>query len=561
VNAASALVRTAAPRSRGAVLVLRSCRIAQFEAAVRLARARHPEAEIVALSHPGHREALEAAGVDRILELPGRRFGLLRTSPWTLARLRREQFAEVVIPQISSIERHHLNLYWLVAALRCNAAVVVTPDRAPKILEGDAFRRYAVRMTASELLVSADVLMLLATLAASCVLRELRWMGGRPRRTGAKKRVLHVVSSLEVGGAQVQLAEVLNRTPRDEFEIELLVLGRIDEEFSRQWLARDDIAIASVEQWPRLMPSVLEIASRCRAGRYDLVHTWLFMANVVATAAARLAGAPRIVQSVRCQSLAKRREWYRLWWHRAADILASNAADVVTVNAQALVADHAQWAWTRRSRMQIVPNGLDPSRFLVDRRDARRRLLAETGSPEDAVLVGTVGRLAPEKDQATFLRILARVRQEQRDVRGVIVGDGPLRPELEALARALGVHGAIVFLGSRPDARRLIAGLDLFVLSSLTEGFPNVLLEATFLGVSCVATDVAGIPEILRHEVSLFPPGNDSVGASRVLWLLANPDRAASMQQFVRRRAMDLFTAERSVSAWLALYRRAFGAA
>jgi glycosyltransferase involved in cell wall biosynthesis len=542
------------PQPAQRVLILRSCRAAEFAAAVRIARARHPKAEIAALTHPGHRDALRAAGVDRIVEMTGRRFGLLRLSPWTLQRLRADSYDEVVIPQMSAYADVHVNLYWVVSALRCRAVLILAGETM-KAFDHRSFFRYTLRQTFSGLLATIDVPVFLALLAAALVLRGRQT---RPPASG-RRRVLHVISSLGVGGAQVQLAEVLDRTPADQYDVELLVLGRSDGDFSRQWLNREDVTISFLDEWPRLTPSVFEIRDRCRAGQYDLVHTWLFMANIVAVAGARLAGVPLVIASVRNLSVWKREQWYRKWWHRTADILGSHAADVVTVNAHALVADHARWALMRQSRIEVIHNGLDPSRFLADRREARGRLVDTAGVPADAVLVGTVGRLAHEKDQSTFLRIVAEVRKTRPAVRGIVVGHGELRSVLEALAAELGLADALVFLGERSDARQLMAGLDLFVLTSLSEGFPNVLLEATLFGVPCVATNLAGNPDVLVLEESLFPAGSVSAGTQRVHAMLANPAATAERQQTIRQRAMTLFTAERSVANWLDLYRRAFG--
>ena len=133
------------------VLVLRSCRAAEFAAAVKTARARHPEAQILALTHPGHRDALRAAGVDRIVEMTGHRFGLLRLSPWTLERLRAHWYDEVVIPQMSAYAGGHVNLYRVVSALRCRAVLILAGETM-KAFEHEAFFRYTLRQTFSGLL-------------------------------------------------------------------------------------------------------------------------------------------------------------------------------------------------------------------------------------------------------------------------------------------------------------------------------------------------------------------------------------------------------------------------
>jgi glycosyltransferase involved in cell wall biosynthesis len=368
--------------------------------------------------------------------------------------------------------------------------------------------------------------------------------------------VLHVISSLGVGGAQRQLAELVNRTPADRFEVEVLVLGRFDGEFAREWFARPDVRVSYLRQWPRLGASILEVRRHCLQGHYDIVHTWLFMANVVGVAGARLARVPHVVASVRNLSLWKR-TWYRQWWFRIADVLCSWDADVVTVNAQALTTDHARWACYPQSWIHVVHNGLDPSLFLVDSRAARSHVRAATALPDEAVIVGTVGRLAPEKDHLTFLRMMQRIRQAGVGAHGVIVGDGPLRQRLEAMAAALGIADAVTFLGERQDARRLMAGFDVFVLTSTIEGFPNVLLEAAFLSVPSVASRVGGSADVLENPADTFEAGDDAAAADRVLAFIREPETAVAAAALTRQRASTLFTADQTASRWFALYDQA----
>jgi glycosyltransferase involved in cell wall biosynthesis len=529
------------------VLIFRSCRPAQFAAAVAAIRAHHANVEITALTHPGHREAVAAAGVDRIVETAGRRFGLFRTRLATLRALRRYRFSQIVIPQMTMHFDGYGNLYRLAAAIGSPMATLTPADSAPVTFDRPSFRRLVARQSRRDLTawVQHPVVML-ALLAASCL---------APRRTatrGSRTRVLHIISSLGVGGAQRQLAELVNRTPVDRYDVDVLVLGH-DGEFSRQWFARDGVQVTYLREWPRLVASILEVRRICRSGRYDIVHNWLFMANVVGAAGARLAGVPRVIVSVRNLSLWKR-TWYRQWWFRPADMLSSRAADTVTVNADALKADHGRWACYPAARIDVVPNGLDPSQFLVDRRDARSKVRAAAGVDDDAVVIGTVGRLAPEKDHVTFLRVIAAVREQCPDAHGVIVGDGELRGQLEAAAAGMGLSDAVSFLGERPDARRLLAGFDLFMLPSAIEGFPNVLLEAAFLGVTAVASRVGGSPDILADAPHTFEAGDVAAATACVLSLLANRPAAQAAARLTRRRAFDCFTAERSAARWFALY-------
>lgn len=536
------------------VLILRCCRMRQFDNAMRLVRERHPNAEIVALSHSGHRDALLASGVNRVIEVSGRRFGPFRIAPWTLARVRRERFDEIVVPQMEAYPEAHVNLYWLVAGFWPQRITLLPGDEQPQTFERRAFLTYAVRKTVSRLITMFDVPLLLGLLTIATIVRVV----GRPRvsasRTG-RPRVLHIIPSLGVGGAQRQLAAVVDATPPDRYDVEILVFTKSDGDFALHWLKRADVKVTYLTRWPRLTLVVVEIIRHCRERQYDLMHTWLCMANVVGVAAARLSGVPYVVTSVRSLSLWKR-TWYRQWWFRIADVLGSHAADVVTVNAEALRRDHARWAWIPPSRISVVHNGLDPSRFLADRLDARRQLVEVSRAPIDAVFVGTVGRLAIEKDHALFLRMIGEVRRQQPNVHGVIIGDGVLNADLRRMAAELGLTDAVSFLGERRDTIRLMAGFDLFVLPSIIEGFPNALLEAAFLGVPAVASRVGGCPDVLAEPEALFETGDDAGAVNAVLALLQDPDRAAAQADRTRTRALELFTAGRTASAWFDLYDR-----
>jgi glycosyltransferase involved in cell wall biosynthesis len=536
----------ASPNRR--VLILRSCRPAEFAAAVRFARRRHPGRDLVALSHAGHRDAVLAAGVDDVIELPGTRFGIHRIAPWHLRDLRALHFDEIVVPQMTAASEVHLNLYWLVAALRFDRIVILPGEEAPQLWERSAFLRSLPLLSVRGLVDLVDVPLLLALL----VFARLVW----PRRietSSARRRVLHIIPSLGLGGAQRQLAEVINNTPPDQYDVEVLVFAASSADFSREWLSRAEVQVTVLTQWPRLTYSVFEIAKHCRANRYDVVHTWLCLANAVGGAGARLAGVPCIVTAVRSLSLWKQ-TWYRQWWYRPVDMLGARLATAITVNARALARDFASWTWMNEGRIHVVHNGLDPSRFVVDRRDSRGQLLIETDASDEAILVGTVGRLAHEKDHKLFLRVLADARRTNPRIHGVLIGDGPLRVELETYAMSLGLSDAVTFLGERRDVVRLMAGLDVFVLPSIIEGFPNALLEAVFLGIPSIATNVGGCPDVLGEDGRTFNVGDDAAALHALVAVTDDLASASASAERARRRALDMFTADHTTTTWLTLY-------
>jgi glycosyltransferase involved in cell wall biosynthesis len=148
------------------------------------------------------------------------------------------------------------------------------------------------------------------------------------------------------------------------------------------------------------------------------------------------------------------------------------------------------------SRLSVIHNAIVAADYQPSKFDAgvfRRSV----GLAADAIIVGNVGRLSPEKGQAVFLRAAARLTAEEPRLRLVLAGDGPDEAALRALASELGVADRVIFTGHLADVRPLYRDLDVLALTSFTEGFPNVVLEALCMGVPVLATDVGGVREII----------------------------------------------------------------
>jgi glycosyltransferase involved in cell wall biosynthesis len=172
-------------------------------------------------------------------------------------------------------------------------------------------------------------------------------------------------------------------------------------------------------------------------------------------------------------------------------------------------------------------------------------------------LVGRVSRLAPEKGIDVFLRAAAQLAARDPAVHFLVVGDGPERARLEALAGALGVAGRVDFLGFREDARVVIAELDVLAVTSLSDGAPLVVLEAMEAGVPVVASAVGGLPDQVAHgrDGLLVPPGDPDALAGALGGLLRDPDRRRALGAAGRRR-VGAGGHDRLVEGMEAVYRR-----
>lgn len=230
-------------------------------------------------------------------------------------------------------------------------------------------------------------------------------------------------------------------------------------------------------------------------------------------------------------------------YHRAAAVIAISHA----------VADVVARAGVPRRVLHVVPDGTDTARTIVPAAD---QLLAALGVPAGAPLVVQVSQLVGHKDPVTFVRAVARARTRVPALHALLVGEGPLRPQVEAARASLGIQDRLHLTGYRTDADALLARADVATLSSSEEGMGSVLLDALMLGKPIAATAAGGIPEVVEDRVSglLAPVGNAEALGDHMATLLTDPDRARRMGAAARARA-DQFSIDRMVARTIDVYR------
>jgi glycosyltransferase involved in cell wall biosynthesis len=196
------------------------------------------------------------------------------------------------------------------------------------------------------------------------------------------------------------------------------------------------------------------------------------------------------------------------------------------------------------TRVVLIPNGVDAAEFQTEHLSpARGQVRRELGRSEQELLLISVGSLSGEKGHRLLLTAIGDLTRTRRDVHLLVVGDGPLRPQLEMYTRELSLSDRVHFLGSRPDVPRLLASADLFVLPSETEGMPAVLIEAGMSGLPSVAFDVGGVAEVLDPGVTglLVAPGDLAGFGEALARLCLDQDGRARMGDAARQRCRDRF--------------------
>jgi glycosyltransferase involved in cell wall biosynthesis len=336
------------------------------------------------------------------------------------------------------------------------------------------------------------------------------------------------------GGTQRHLLEVLKFIDRDRFR-PLVVVAKQGGELVCAVKGHDvevvELGIGESLVSRDFARGVRETARVFRERAVDVVQCFQWRPALIGIGAARLAGRGGIVAGRRSEPVER-------GLRALADDLIVRLADRVVVNAESL-----RPRGRAGTRTEVIPSGVDTDHFRAaagERERAKRAL----GLSPDVAVVGTVGRLEIRKGTDTLLEAAARLGSHGvARWQLVLVGDGPMRGELEALAARLGIAERTLFVGARTDVREALAALDVFILPSRTEGMSNALLEAMAMACPVVATAVGGTPEVVTEGASglLVPPEQPDAMAAAVARALQSPELAATLGEGARRRAEERF--------------------
>ncbi len=366
----------------------------------------------------------------------------------------------------------------------------------------------------------------------------------------APPRVAHLVASPFFGGPERQLAGLARHQPQAERPVFLCL-------HERGLSAPFQEALAASGQRVRPLPPgatgllalVREVERQLRAERIEVLCTHGYKPDVIGWLAARRAGV-KVVGVSRGWTGAT---WRVRTWEALDRRLLGRLDHVVAVS-------HAQAAKVRRAgvperRISVVQNAIDAGRFAHPDPAARQALLG-LFPKAPSLVVAAAGRLSPEKAFHDLVEAARQVLARQPDAGFVLFGDGPLRAPLARQLQEAGLTGRFVLAGFRDDLDRLVPAADLFAQSSLTEGLPNVILEAAAAGVPVVATAVGGTPEVVQDGEGglLVPPGQPDALAAGLSALLADRPRRLELGRRARHRVLAHFTFEAQAQAYRALF-------
>jgi glycosyltransferase involved in cell wall biosynthesis len=379
-------------------------------------------------------------------------------------------------------------------------------------------------------------------------------------------RVLRVIARLNMGGPAIHVANLAAGLETRGYHTTLVAGSLARGEDSMAFLAeRLGVAVVSVEELQREVSllhdarSVLRIAELIRSERPHILHTHTAKAGAIARAASLLAGGARppvVLHTFHGHVLKGYFDAGRTAFFRHVERTLARASDVLVAVSPEVRDELVELGVAPYDKFVVIRLGIPLEERLGDptANSDYRRLY---GIPEDAFVIGWVGRMTEVKDTGAVLEIVRATRDRGVEAVLCMVGDGPDRERLEQLAHELGIARSCYFVGYQPDVAGYYRLFDAFVLPSVNEGTPVSAIESLASGTAVVANRVGGVPDVVRDGVDgfLVEPGDIDAAAARLAELAMDPALRTRLGASGRTRALERYSVARLVDDVDRLYR------
>lgn len=371
-----------------------------------------------------------------------------------------------------------------------------------------------------------------------------------------KIKIIHVIVALNVGGAELMLKRLIeSQLNKGKFIHEVISLsetGLIGVELQLLGVRVRCLKMKSAFDIPRVLWQLRAIFIEQRP---HIVQTWMYHADLLGGLSARMAGIEDIIWGIRTTDVGNAFIGATAWVRRICAFLSSSVPKYIVCAANASLKSHAAIGYDS-TRMLSISNGFELARF-VPLSQQRVNLRVHCGIEPDSVVVGYLGRFHSDKDQANFVRAAGMVAFTHPNVVFLMVGRelDAANADIQSWIRESGHSGRFVLLGERSDVPECLSAMDLFCLSSRTEGFPNVVGEAMAMGLPCVVTDV-GDAAMLVADTGVVVPKEDSIALAHGLGKLLGMSVAERSQlgQKAKARIHSEFSMMRASERFASLY-------
>lgn len=367
------------------------------------------------------------------------------------------------------------------------------------------------------------------------------------------KTILHVINTLDLGGTETVLYRLLCHMPRDNYAFAVIAL-RGEGYYSSKIEALGIPVYHLTLKKTNLIRTYFRLISLIKKIQPDIVQTWLYHSDVLGGLAAKHCGVQKIIWSIRCEGQQLKRA--TAWVKRIGAWLSPYIPHCITTNSSVAIAQHIQ-AGYQAQKMQVLYNGFNPHCFAPNK--PASRCIGEQSFAEEALVIGTLARFHPDKGYETLIRAIDTVCASHPLVYFVFCGRGCNQDnhELRTMIQSLIYPDRVLLMDGTDKPADYLNQLDIFILPSMTEAFPNSLAEAMLCERPCIATHVGDVKTILGNTGLLVPPGSYQKLANACISLIQKPeDERKRMGTLARRSIEERYSMTRYVENLTAIYEK-----
>ena len=366
--------------------------------------------------------------------------------------------------------------------------------------------------------------------------------------TNNLKRIVHVTFDMRIGGAEQVIYNLIENTKRSKYDVSILCLESCVGPFGKQLLEKG-YTVTTLNRKPGFDVSLINrICQFVHKNHVNVLHCHQYTPYVYGVLGALFTQC-EVIFTEHGRFYPDQRKLKRILVNPLFNLFTNHVTAISSATRYALVA----FENFPGNKIKVIYNGIDDSRYLIPKDENLEKSL---GTNEEHPILGTVARLDSIKNQTMMIRALKIIHQRYPKTFLIIVGDGPERETLESIVKELQLTSRVIFAGFREDAHLFYKIMDIFLLTSFSEGTAITLLEAMAAGLPCIATNVGGNPEIVVDKETGFLVTNDDAHdlAEKICILLDNEDAMTKMGKAARRRFEQNYTIDKMVEAYERLY-------
>jgi len=370
-----------------------------------------------------------------------------------------------------------------------------------------------------------------------------------------KTRILFVIDGMEFGGGERGFAQIINGLPESRYET---FLASGSQETFHHAVSNSPVQRHPVDFSNRCNPAILlKLIKIIKDNQIAIVHGQGARAEFFARLASGFSRKTMYVSTVQMPVEGYDVGPMKMLLYRAFDRFSERFVDRFLVVSSVLAQTMIQGHGIPQEKVVKIYNGIETDYYKPhDQEEGRRRVRQEYSVNDSEVLIGSLGRLVWQKGFEYFIHAMPILIRDLPEAKFLIVGEGPLRQELEGQTRSLGIQDRLVFTGHRNDIRDMMAAMDIIVIPSLLEGFPMITLEAMAMEKPIVTTSIDGIMEQIRdgREGLLIAPKSPPALAQAVKRLVDNPDYARSLGINARAKVVRDFSVHKMIAETIKVY-------